>query len=107
MIIALCCGANTDEIATSRDTTDKVSMILSGINWKAEDEPMTSTMEYPNCAATMLRVATHFGVTIRQFSVPIHQSVTTESVIESSRRQIRQGKIKVILFEAIRLSTFP
>ena len=99
--IARCYGANTDEIAISRNTTDAVSMILSGIDWKPGDELLTSTMEYPNCVATMLRVATRFGVTIRQFGVPMHQSATAEEVIESARRQIRPGKTKAIFFSAI------
>jgi selenocysteine lyase/cysteine desulfurase len=99
--IARCYGANTDEIAISRNTTDAVSMILSGIDWKAGDELLTSTMEYPNCVATILRVATRFGVTIRQFGVPMHQSATAEEVIEAARRQIRPGKTKAIFFSAI------
>jgi len=99
--IARCYGANTDEIAIARNTTDAISMILSGIDWKPGDELLTSTMEYPNCVATMLRVATRFGVTIRQFGVPMHPTATAEEVVESARRQIRPGKTKVIFFSAI------
>jgi len=99
--IAGCYGANTDEIAISRNTTDAVAMILSGMDWKSGDELLTSTMEYPNCVATMLRVATRFGITIREFGVPMHPSATAEEVIESARRQIRPGKTKVIFFSAI------
>lgn len=99
--IARCYGANTDEIAIARNTTDAVSVILNGIDWKSGDELLTSTMEYPNCVATMLRVATRFGVTIRQFGVPMHRSATAEEVIESARRQIRPGKTKVLFFSAI------
>ena len=68
--IARCYGATTDEIAIARTTTDAISLILNGIDWKPGDELLTSTMEYPNCVATMLRVACRFGVTIRQFGVP-------------------------------------
>ena len=87
--IAGCYGANTDEIAISRNTTDAVAMILSGMDWKSGDELLTSTMEYPNCVATMLRVATRFGITIREFGVPMHPSATAEEVIESAHRQIQ------------------
>ncbi|MCX5882710.1 MAG: aminotransferase class V-fold PLP-dependent enzyme [Deltaproteobacteria bacterium] len=99
--IARCYGANTDEIAISRNTTDAVAMILSGIGWKLGDELLTSTMEYPNCVATILRVAARFGITIREFGVPMHPSATAEEVIESARLQIRPGKTKVIFFSAI------
>lgn len=99
--IANCYGANIDEIAITRNTTDAVTMILNGIDWKPGDELLTSTMEYPNCVATMLRVAKRFGVTIRQFGVPMHQDATAEEVTESARRQIRPGKTKAIFFSAI------
>ena len=99
--IARCYGADTDEIAIARNTTDAVAMILSGIDWKSGDELLTSTMEYPNCVATMLRVATRFGVAIRQFGVPMRTSATAEELIESARRQIRPGKTKVLFFSAI------
>ncbi|MCX5814148.1 MAG: aminotransferase class V-fold PLP-dependent enzyme [Proteobacteria bacterium] len=99
--IARCYGANTDEIAIARNTTDAVAMILSGIDWKSGDELLTSTMEYPNCVVTMLRVAARFGVVIRQFGVPMHQNATAEEIVESVRRQIRPGKTKIIFFSAI------
>lgn len=99
--IARCYGATTDEIAIARTTTDAISLILSGIDWKPGDELLTSTMEYPNCVATMLRVACRFGVTIRQFGVPLHRSATAEEVVASARRQIRPGKTKVLFFSAI------
>ena len=99
--IARCYGAGTDEIAIARNTTDAVAMILSGIHWKRGDELLASTMEYPNCVATMLRVATRFGLTIRQFGVPMHGSATADEVVESVRRQIRPGKTKALFFSAI------
>ncbi|MFZ2445322.1 MAG: aminotransferase class V-fold PLP-dependent enzyme [Syntrophobacteraceae bacterium] len=99
--IARCYGAGTDEIAIARNTTDAVSMILNGIHWKRGDELLTSTMEYPNCVATMLRVANRFGLVIRQFGVPMHRSATADEVIESARRQVRPGKTKALFFSAI------
>jgi hypothetical protein len=35
--IARCYGANTDEIAISRNTTDAVAMMLSSMDWKSVD----------------------------------------------------------------------
>ena len=99
--IARCYGAFTDEIAISRNTTDAVSMILNGIHWKHGDELLTSTMEYPNCAATMLRVANRFGLRIRQFGVPMHRQAEADEVVESVRRQIRPGKTRVLFFSAV------
>ncbi|MFA5074209.1 MAG: aminotransferase class V-fold PLP-dependent enzyme [Nitrospirota bacterium] len=99
--IARCYGASPDEIAIARTTTDAVCMILNGIDWKPGDEFLTSTMEYPNCVATMLRVAARHRLVIRQFGIPMHLDATAEEVVQSVRRQIRPGKTKVLFFSAI------
>jgi isopenicillin-N epimerase len=96
--IARSYGATVDEIAISRNATDALSMILHGIDWKNGDELLTSTMEYPNCVATMLRVAGRYGVKIRQFGVPLSHRVRADEVLDSIRRQIRPGKTKMLFF---------
>jgi isopenicillin-N epimerase len=96
--IAKSYGATVDEIAISRNTTDAISMILHGIDWQNGDELLASTMEYPNCVATMLRIAGRFGVKIRQFGLPIAHSATADEILASIQRQIRPGKTKVLFF---------
>jgi selenocysteine lyase/cysteine desulfurase len=96
--IAQSYGATVDEIAISRNATDALSMILHGISWQNGDELLTSTMEYPNCVATLLRVAGRYGVKIRQFGVPMDHNATADEVVASIRRQIRPGKTKVLFF---------
>jgi isopenicillin-N epimerase len=98
--IARCYGADQDEIAISRNTTDGITQILWGIPWREGDELLASTMEYPNCVATILRVAKRFNVTVRQFGVPMDRNATAEELVESLRRSIRPGKTKVIFFSA-------
>ncbi len=96
--IAKSYGARLDEIAISRNTTDAISQILNGIHWQAGDEILCSPLEYHNCIAIVLRMANHFGVTIRQFGVPMGWDATVEEVVESVRRKINPGKTKVIFF---------
>ncbi|MEW5737098.1 MAG: aminotransferase class V-fold PLP-dependent enzyme [Thermodesulfobacteriota bacterium] len=91
-------GARVDEIAISRNTTDAISQIMNGQHWEAGDEILCSTMEYHNCIAIVLRMASHFNVRIRQFGVPMGLGATAEEVVESVRRQIRPGKTKLIFF---------
>jgi isopenicillin-N epimerase len=98
--IARCYGAHEDEIAISRNTTDGITQILWGIPWKEGDELLASTMEYPNCVATVLRVARRFHVTVRQFGVPTDLNSTAEEIVESVRRAIRPGKTRAIFFSA-------
>jgi selenocysteine lyase/cysteine desulfurase len=94
-------GARVDEIAICRNTTDGVSLILHGIDWQAGDEILTSTVEYPNCVATLLRVASRFGLTIQQFGVPLQPTATLDELLASIQPQIRPGKTRVLFFSAI------
>lgn len=91
-------GAHVDEIAIARNTTDAISQILSGIHWNRGDEILCSTLEYPNCVATIRRVTHRFGVTIRQFGVPWQPDTQAEEIVDSARRMIMPGKTKVIFF---------
>ena len=91
-------GARVDEIAIARNTTDAVSQVLSGIDWRPGDEILCSTLEYPNCVATVRRVAQRFGLTIRQFGVPNRPDTEASEIVASARRQIRPGKTKVLFF---------
>ncbi len=91
-------GASVDEIAISRNATDAISMILYGIDWKEGDELLTSTMEYPNCVATMLRIAGRYNVKIRQFGIPISHDTNADEIVESIKRQINPGQTKVLFF---------
>lgn len=91
-------GARVDEIAISRNTTDAITQALTGIDWHAGDEILCSTMEYPNCVATVRRLAGRFGLVIRQFGVPLRPDTEAAEIVESARRGIRPGKTKVMFF---------
>ena len=91
-------GARVDEIAIARNTTDAISQILNGLPWEQGDEILCSTLEYPNCVATVLRIASRHGLMVRQFGVPLRPGSAAEEVVESARRQIRPGRTKVMFF---------
>ena len=50
-------GASVDEIAISRNTTDALSQILMGIEWRRGDEILVSPMEHPAGISTVLRMS--------------------------------------------------
>ncbi|HOO78417.1 MAG TPA: aminotransferase class V-fold PLP-dependent enzyme [bacterium] len=91
-------GARVDEVAIARNTTDAVSQILSGIDWREGDELLCSTLEYPNCVATVRRVAARFGLGVRQFGVPSRPDTEAEEVVASVRRSLRPGRTRAIFF---------
>jgi len=73
-------------------------MILNGIEWQAGDEILCSTLEYPNCVATVRRVAGRFGLRIRQFGVPNAPDTEAQEVVDSARRMVMPGKTRVLFF---------
>ncbi len=91
-------GAQVDEIAIARNTTDAISQILSGIDWQQGDEILCSTLEYPNCVATVRRVAGRFGLKIRQFGIPLRHDTEAEEIVDSARRCISPGKTRAMFF---------
>ena len=91
-------GARVDEIAIARNTTDAISQILNGLDWRAGDELLCSTLEYPNCVATIRRVTARFGVSIRQFGVPSRPDTEAGEIVAAAQRGLRPGKTKVLFF---------
>ncbi len=68
------------------------------MDWHPGDELLCSTLEYPNCVATVRRVAARFGLIIRQFGVPCRRDATAEEIVDSARRCITPGKTKAMFF---------
>jgi L-cysteine/cystine lyase len=58
-------GANADEIALTRSTTEGVNVALLGLSWRRGDEVVTTSLEHPGIITPLALVAHRFGVTIR------------------------------------------
>ena len=93
-------GAQVDEIAISRNTTDALSQILMGIEWQRGDEILVSPMEHPAALATVLRLSARFGVKIVQWGVPVHRAATADEVVAAVKKRLNPGVTRVLFFSS-------
>ena len=98
--IAKCYGTTPDQIAITRNTTDALSLIFNGIDWKPDDELLVTPLEHPTGITLALRTAARFGVVIKQWGVPTHAHATADEVLAALERQIVPGKTKAIFFSS-------
>ena len=98
--IAKCYGTTADQIAITRNTTDALSLIFNGIDWKPGDELLMTPLEHPTGITLALRTAARYGVVIKQWGVPVHANATTDEVVAALERQVVPGKTKAIFFSS-------
>ncbi len=98
--IARCYGTTPDQIAITRNTTDALSLIFNGIDWKAGDELLMTPLEHPTGITLALRTAARYGVVVRQWGVPVHANVTADEVIAALARRVVPGKTRAIFFSS-------
>ncbi len=99
-MIARCYGTTADQIAITRNTTDALSLIFNGIDWKAGDELLMTPLEHPTGITLALRTAARYGVVIKQWGVPSQANVTVEEVLSALERRIVPGKTKAVFFSS-------
>ncbi len=98
--IAKSYGTTADQIAITRNTTDALTLAMMGIEWKAGDEILMTPMEHPTGITLALRIAARYGVTIRQWGVPVGPKATSDDVIAALEKRVVPGKTKVIFFSS-------
>ena len=98
--IARCYGTTPDQIAITRNTTDALSLVFNGIDWKAGEELLMTPLEHPTGITLALRTAARYGVVIKQWGVPAHANATTDEVIAALERQVVPGRTKAIVFSS-------
>lgn len=63
--IARLFGANVNNIALTRHTTDGMNVGINGLNWQSGDELIITDMEHPGGQVPAYNVARRYGVVIR------------------------------------------
>lgn len=98
--IARCYGTTPDQIAITRNTTDALSLIFNGIDWKPGDELLMTPLEHPTGITLALRTAARYGVQIRQWGVPSNAGATVDEVVAALERRVVPGKTRAIFFSS-------
>ena len=64
-LVARLLGAKSDEVALCHHTSDGINIVLSGIDWRAGDVLVTTTLEHDAGAVPMGLLARRYGVDVR------------------------------------------
>jgi len=64
-LLASLLGARPEQVAFVRNTSDALSTVANGLNWRAADNIVTFSREFPSNIYTWLRIRDVFGVEVR------------------------------------------
>ena len=67
-------GADVDETLVTRNTTEGLNIVLSGLDWRAGDEILTCNLEHGSVLAPSYHVAHRYGANMRVLDIDPHDS---------------------------------
>ncbi|MDF7816876.1 aminotransferase class V-fold PLP-dependent enzyme [Runella sp. MFBS21] len=73
-------GASYEEVIITRNTTESLDTIISGIDWKAGDEVVMAMQDYGAMVDMFKQQARRYGIVNRIISIPNHPSSDEEIV---------------------------
>jgi selenocysteine lyase/cysteine desulfurase len=88
-------GCSHEEIVITRNTTESLDTIISGIDWKAGDEAIMTNQDYGSMLEAFNQQSRRYGLVTRIISLPLHPKDTNEIV--SAFEQAITPKTRVIL----------
>ena len=95
-------NADTDELAITRNTTEGLNMVLSGLDWQPEDEIVTCSLEHPSVLAPAWMIGVRYGVAVRIVDLDPHDS---EEVILEKFSKVVSARTRLIFVSHIQYST--
>jgi selenocysteine lyase/cysteine desulfurase len=78
--LASIAGCTAEELIITRNTTESLDMVISGMNWQAGDEAVMAEQDYGAMLDMFKQVAKRYGVVNKIISVPNHPSSDEEIV---------------------------
>lgn len=70
-------GADMDETLVTRNTTEGLNIVLSGLDWKEGDEIVTCNLEHGSVLAPSWHIAHRYGANVRVVNLDPHDSHDT------------------------------
>ena len=67
-------GADVDETLVTRNTTEGLNIVLSGINWKEGDEILTCNLEHGSVLSPSWHIAHRYGGQVQVLDIDPHDS---------------------------------
>lgn len=92
-------GCSTEEIIVTRNATESIDTILSGIDWKEGDEILYAVQEYPAMIAMIQQLAKRYRIKPVEIFIPFQPS-SDEEIISLYQNKIT-SKTRLILVSHI------
>jgi L-cysteine/cystine lyase len=95
-------GADVDETLVTRNTTEGLNIVLSGLDWKEDDEIVTCNLEHSSVLAPSRHLAHRYGVKVRVLDIDPHDS---HDAIVSKFEAAMNDRTRLIFVSHIEYST--
>lgn len=73
-------GCTSDELIITRNTTESLDTIISGIDWKAGDEAVMAEQDYGSMLDMFKQQSKRYGIVNKIISIPLHPKTDEEIV---------------------------
>jgi selenocysteine lyase/cysteine desulfurase len=80
-------GCTSDELIITRNTTESLDMIISGLNWKEGDEAVMAEQDYGAMLDMFTQISKRYGVVNKTISLPMDPK-TDEEIISLYEKAI-------------------
>ena len=87
--VAVLIGADADEIAFTRNATDGINLVLSGIDWKSGDEVITTDQEHEAMMHPLLYLQNTKGLKVKLLEVSPQPDVMVERLDKALTEKTR------------------
>ena len=78
--LAAMAGCSPDELCITRNTTESLDTVMNGFDWKAGDEAVMASTDYPHMLAQFRLIARRYGTVNKTVSVPLDPKSDDEVV---------------------------
>lgn len=88
-------GCSFEELIVTRNTTESMDTVISGIDWKAGDEAIMAEQDYGAMLDMFRQQARRYGMVNKVISIPLHPK-SDEEIVDLYEKQITD-KTKLIM----------
>ena len=95
-------NAEPEELALTRNTTEGLNMVMSGLHWQPGDEIVTCSLEHPSVLAPAWMIGLRYGVKVRIVALDPHDPA---DVILEKFQAVMSPRTRLIFISHIQYST--
>lgn len=95
-------NADSEALVLTRNTTEGLNIVMSGLDWQAGDEIVTCSLEHPSVLAPAWMIGLRYGVNVRIVNLDPHDS--EETILEKFGAVVGP-KTRLIFISHIQYST--